>query len=57
MIGLFGILSEAKVPGSVPALSGVIPPYAGEPMAYFSAADKLPFVAEMSAWKTDLFFQ
>merc|ERR1711920_433280 len=30
MIGLFGFLSEAKVPGSVPALSGLIKPYAGE---------------------------
>jgi len=57
MLGIMSFLAEAKVPGSVPALSGVIPPYAGEPMAYFSAADKLPFVAEMSAWKTDLFFQ
>merc|ERR1719201_1293880 len=33
MIGLFGLLSEAKVPGSVPLLKGVIPFYAGEPMA------------------------
>ena len=33
MIGLFGILSEAKVPGSVPLLKGVIPSYSGEVMA------------------------
>jgi len=33
MIGLMGLLSEAKVPGSVPLLKGVIPFYAGEPMA------------------------
>jgi len=33
MIGLFGLLSEGKVPGSVPLLKGVIPFYAGEPMA------------------------
>jgi len=39
MIGLFGFLSEAKVPGSVPALSGLIKPYAGEVMAPFSPAD------------------
>ena len=36
MIGIFGFLSEGKVPGSVPALSGVIPAYSGEPMAPFS---------------------
>jgi len=33
MIGLFGLLSEAKVPGSVPLLKGVIPFYSGEVMA------------------------
>jgi hypothetical protein len=33
MIGLMGLLSEAKVPGAVPLLKGVIPFYAGEPMA------------------------
>jgi len=37
MIGLFSFLSEAKVPGSVPALSGLIKPYAGEIMAPFQA--------------------
>jgi len=37
MIGLFGFLSEAKVPGSVPLLKGVIPFYAGEPMAPFAS--------------------
>ena len=36
MLGIIGFLSEAKIPGSVPALSGVIPPYAGEPMAPFA---------------------
>jgi hypothetical protein len=35
MLGIFGFLCEAKIPGSVPALSGIIPPYAGEPMAPF----------------------
>ena len=36
MIGLFGFLSEGKVPGSVPLLKGVIPGYAGEVMAPFT---------------------
>ena len=29
-----GFVSASKVPGSVPALDGIIPPYAGEPMAF-----------------------
>ena len=37
MIGLFGFLSESKVPGSVPALGGLIRPYSGEIMAPFDA--------------------
>ena len=36
MIGIIGFLSEGKVPGSVPGLSGIIPAYAGEPMAPFA---------------------
>ena len=36
MIGLFGFLSEAQVPGSVPLLKGVIPAYAGDVMAPFA---------------------
>jgi len=36
MIGLFGFLSEATVPGSVPLLKGLIPTYAGEVMAPFA---------------------
>ena len=36
MIGIFGFLSEGKMEGSVPALKGIIPAYAGEPMAPFS---------------------
>ena len=37
MIGIMGFLAEAKVPGSVPALSGLIKPYSGEVMAPFDA--------------------
>lgn len=36
MIGILGFLSEGKVEGSVPLLKGIIPAYAGEPMAPFS---------------------
>ena len=34
-IGIMAFLSEAKIPGAVPFLKGVIPPYAGEPMMPF----------------------
>jgi hypothetical protein len=48
MLGLMSLISEAKVPGSVPALAGQIKPYAGEVMGPFSAADiNLPFVEGM----------
>merc|ERR1719359_277940 len=48
MLGLFSLISEAKVPGAVPALAGKIKPYDGEVMAPFSAADaNLPFVSDM----------
>ena len=36
-IGLMGFLSEATVPGSVPALQGLVKPYAGEVMAPFAS--------------------
>lgn len=36
MLGIIGFLSEGKIEGSVPALKGVIPHYAGEPMAPFA---------------------
>lgn len=36
MIGLFGFLSEASLPGSVPLLKGVVPAYTGEVMAPFA---------------------
>ena len=35
MLGIMAFLSEAKIPGAVPALSGVVKPYAGECMAPF----------------------
>jgi hypothetical protein len=35
MIGFFGFLAEEKIPGSVPALAGLIKPYAGEVMNPF----------------------
>merc|ERR1712013_369048 len=48
MLGLMSLISEARVPGAVPALAGKIKPYDGEVMGPFSAADaNLPFVQEM----------
>ena len=48
MIGIMGFLAEQKVPGSVPAITGFVKPYAGEVMAPFSATDAgLPFVSDM----------
>jgi len=38
MIGLFGFISASCVPGSVPALDGVIPQYTGDVMAPFLPA-------------------
>jgi len=47
-LGLFSLISEARVPGAVPALSGLIKPYDGEVMGPFSAADAgLPGVTTM----------
>jgi hypothetical protein len=37
MLGIFGFLCEQTIPGSVPVLSGIVKPYAGEVMAPFSA--------------------
>merc|ERR1712087_308703 len=48
MLGLFSLISEARVPGAVPALSGLIEPYSGEVMGPFTAADAgLPGVTTM----------
>ena len=35
-LGIIGFLSAQTIPGSVPALSGIVKPYAGEVMAPFS---------------------
>merc|ERR1719353_581842 len=45
MLGLFSILSESKVPGSVPALSGLIPEYSGNYMVPFVGDFSLFFVS------------
>merc|ERR1712046_431135 len=46
--GRFSLISEARVPGAVPALAGLIKPYNGEVMGPFSAADAgLPGVSAM----------
>merc|ERR1719356_504184 len=37
MLGLFGFLSESKLPGSVPALGSIALPYDGDYMAPFAA--------------------
>jgi hypothetical protein len=56
MIGLFSLISEARVPGAVPALAGLIKPYDGEVMGPFSAADAgLPGVSSMLEGIKDIF--
>jgi hypothetical protein len=48
MLGLMSLVSEAKVPGAVPALAGLIKKYDGQPMGPFSENDvSLGFVKEM----------
>jgi len=48
MFGIMAFVAESKVPGSVPALKGLIPAYSGEVMAPFTAGDiDLPLVKEM----------
>merc|ERR1711957_537876 len=56
MLGLMGFVSEAKVPGAVPALVGLVKPFTGEVMAPFSALDaNLPGVTEMLKTGADIF--
>jgi len=56
MLGIMAFVSEAKIPGSVPALKGMIAPYDGEVMAPFASIDSnLPFVSEMLGYKLSLF--
>merc|ERR1711924_581786 len=48
MLGLMSLISEAKVPGAVPALAGLIKKYDGQVMGPFSENDvSLGFVKEM----------
>jgi len=54
MLGLFSLISEARVPGAVPALAGYIKPYDGEVMAPFTGADSLPFINDMVAFAKTL---
>merc|ERR1719226_52039 len=39
MLGIFAFLPEAKIPGAVPALKGLIPAYQGDVMQPFTAAE------------------
>jgi hypothetical protein len=56
MLGLMSLVSEARVPGAVPALVGKIKPYDGEVMAPFTAADSnLPGVTSMLKATSSLF--
>merc|ERR1719486_1627043 len=56
MFGIMGFVAEAKVPGAVPALTGVIKPYSGDVMAPFSGLDtNLPFVSDMVSTGQSLF--
>jgi len=55
-IGIIAFCSEARVPGSVPALSGLITPYSGECMAPFSSDTSLPFVEYMNSLPSFLTF-
>ena len=41
-LGIFGFLCEQTIPGSVPVLSGIVKPYAGEVMAPFTTNHLIP---------------
>jgi len=48
MLGLMSLISEAKIPGAVPFLAGLIKKYDGQPMAPFNQNDvSLALVKEM----------
>jgi hypothetical protein len=48
MLGMMSFVSAAKVPGSVPALEGLLKQYDGDVMAPFAASDgNLAYVNEM----------
>jgi hypothetical protein len=52
MLGLMSLVAEAKVPGAVPLLGGLIKKYEGQPMAPFSETDQqLGYVTEMLKYK------
>merc|ERR1712100_906142 len=56
MLGLMSLISEAKVPGAVPALAGKLKPYDGEVMGPFTEADSnLAYVTDMLAIGKTLF--
>jgi hypothetical protein len=48
MLGLMSLVAEAKAPGAVPLLGGLIKKYDGQPMAPFCETDvQLGYVPEM----------
>jgi len=56
MLGLMSLISEARVPGAVPALAGKLKPYDGEVMGPFTEADtNLAYVTDMLAIGKTLF--
>jgi len=56
MLGLMSLISEARVPGAVPALAGVVKPYSGQVMGPFSATDDGPYVTGMIEFSKSFFW-
>jgi len=54
-LGIMAFVSEAKIPGSVPALTGLLKPYTGECMSPLASDTALGFVPEMNAIGATLF--